>query len=49
MFMRSVDPCIPLYTDYQYIWVNRTHEYRFRATGGYICGCGRPSNLVWSL
>ena len=23
-----------------------THVYWFRATGGYICGCGRPSNLV---
>ena len=23
-----------------------THAYWFRATGGYICGCGRPSNLV---
>ena len=21
--------------------------YWFRATGGYICGCGRPSNLVY--
>ena len=20
---------------------------RFRATGGYICGCGRPRNLVY--
>ena len=24
-----------------------THLYWFRATGGYICGCGRPSNLVF--
>ena len=23
-----------------------THVYWFRVTGGYICGCGRPSNLV---
>ena len=23
-----------------------THVCWFRATGGYICGCGRPSNLV---
>ena len=23
-----------------------TNVYWFRATGGYICGCGRPSNLV---
>ena len=23
-----------------------TNGYWFRATGGYICGCGRPSNLV---
>ena len=23
-----------------------THVYWFRATGGYICGCGWPSNLV---
>ena len=28
------------------LWVLLTHVYRFRATGGYICGCGRPSNLV---
>ena len=27
-----------------------TNVYWFRATGGYICGCGRPSNLVmWSF
>ena len=25
-----------------------THVYWFRATGGYICSCGRPSNLVIS-
>ena len=28
------------------LWVLLTHVYWFRATGGYICGCGRPSNLV---
>ena len=28
------------------LWVLLTHIYWFRATGGYICGCGRPSNLV---
>ena len=28
------------------LWVLLTHAYWFRATGGYICGCGRPSNLV---
>ena len=26
-----------------------TNVYWFRATGGYICGCGRPSNLVKSV
>ena len=30
------------------LWVLLTHVYWFRATGGYICGCGRPSNLVFS-
>ena len=29
-----------------YIYIMLTNEYWFRATGGYICGCGRPSNLV---
>ena len=24
-----------------------TNVYWFRVTGGYICGCGRPSNLVY--
>ena len=28
------------------LWVLLTNVYWFRATGGYICGCGRPSNLV---
>ena len=28
------------------LWVMLTNVYWFRATGGYICGCGRPSNLV---
>ena len=28
------------------LWVLLTHVYWFRATGGYICGCGRPSNRV---
>ena len=27
-------------------WVLLTHVYWFRATGGYICGCGWQSNLV---
>ena len=27
-------------------WVLLTHVYWFRATGGYICGYERPSNLV---
>ena len=31
------------------LWVLLTHVYWFRATGGYICGCGRPSNLVYYL
>ena len=30
------------------LWVLLTHVYWFRATGGYICGCGRPSNLVYT-
>ena len=30
------------------LWVLLTNVYWFRATGGYICGCGRPSNLVVS-
>ena len=30
------------------LWVLLTHVYWFRATGGYICGFGRPSNLVYS-
>ena len=29
------------------LWVRLIHVYWFRATGGYICGCGRPSNLVY--
>ena len=36
----------------QCLWVLLTHVCWFRATGGYICGCGRPSNLVfqcWTL
>ena len=28
------------------LWVLLTNVYWFRATGGYICGCGGPSNLV---
>ena len=28
------------------LWVLLTNVYWFRATGGYICGCGRSSNLV---
>ena len=28
------------------LWVLLTNVYWFRATGGYICGCGRPRNLV---
>ena len=28
------------------LWVLLTNVYWFRATGGYICGCGRPINLV---
>ena len=28
------------------LWVLSTHIYWFRVTVGYICGCGRPSNLV---
>ena len=31
---------------YNVLWVLLTNVYWFRATGGYICGCGRPSNLV---
>ena len=31
------------------VWVLLTHVYWLRATGGYICGCGRPSNLVTDL
>ena len=31
-----------------FLWVLLTNVYWFRATGGYICGCGRPSNLVIS-
>ena len=31
------------------LWVLLTNVYWFRATGGYICGCGRPSNLVSHL
>ena len=28
------------------LWVLLTNVYWFRVTGGYICGCGGPSNLV---
>ena len=28
------------------MFMSSTHLYWFRATGGYICGYGRPSNLV---
>ena len=28
------------------LWVLLTYVYWFRATGGYICGCGRSINLV---
>ena len=28
------------------LWVLLTNVYWFTGTGGYICGCGRPSNLV---
>ena len=31
---------------YKCLLVLLTHVCWFRATGGYICGCGRPSNLV---
>ena len=31
------------------LWALLTHVYWFRLTGGYICGCGRPSNLVLYL
>ena len=37
---------------YNYIkclWVLLTNVYWLWATGGYICGCGRPSNLVYGL
>ena len=33
----------------QCLWVLLTHVYWFRATGGYICGCERPRNLVKML
>ena len=29
------------------LWVLLTHVYWFRVTGGYICSCGQPSNLVY--
>ena len=30
----------------KYLWVLLIPVYWFRVTGGYICGCGRPRNLV---
>ena len=28
------------------VWILLTHVYWVMVAGGYICGCGRPSNLV---
>ena len=46
-FKKFVGPwSIYIYIYIKCLWVLLTNVYWFRATGGYICGCGRPSNLV---
>ena len=44
-FKKFVGPW-SIYIYIKCLWVLLTNVYWFRATGGYICGCGRPSNLV---
>ena len=46
-FKKFVGPW-SIYIFIKCLWVLLTNVFWFRATGGYICGCGRPSNLVWS-
>ena len=45
-FKMFVGPSLKHIYIYKCLWVLLTNIYWFRATGGYICGCGRPSNLV---
>ena len=44
-FKKFVGPW-SIYIFIKCLWVLLTNVFWFRATGGYICGCGRPSNLV---
>ena len=45
ILLSFVGPC-SIYIYIKCLWVLLTNVQWFRATGGYICGCGRPSNLV---
>ena len=47
-FKKFVGPW-SIYIFIKCLWVLLTNVFWFRATGGYICGCGRPSNLVFHL
>ena len=47
-FKKFVGPW-SIYIFIKCLWVLLTNVFWFRATGGYICGCGRPSNLVLTV